>query len=440
MKREKLIVWLDGIMEFSLCTMIFVLPFAKAGVEIFFSIAMTCWFVKRCIKYRPYTPDPIPQTPYPRPRTKRVKEKISRLIKAFRPVETKLNLPIGMFVIVGFLSMVSSVSLSLSLEGFFLKLFEWIMIYFIVVEVINNRKRLNRILIVLLSSMALISLDGIFQYITGKEFIFVHHYSMLGAKIMACFGNPNNFAGWLVIMIPLALSLAYFGMNNWLNLSDKYNWVKWSMRPILWIITGLLIVCLGLTYSRGAWIAIVLGLIFLGIFKSKKLFIIIIIVFLILPFIVRNPVKTRISSIVRVTETSVLRTKLWPEALGIIQDFPLLGCGLNTYATVAPNYKTSEKTGIYPHNSYLHMAAEAGLLGLGAFVWVTISLFKTSLANLKKINDKFYKALLIGLLAGLFAFLIHSFVDTNIYTLQLGNLMWFVMGLIISVQKVGVEG
>ena len=85
------------------------------------------------------------------------------------------------------------------------------------------------------------------------------------------------------------------------------------------------------------------------------------------------------------------------------------------------------------------MAAETGLLGLGAFLWIIATLFKTSLANLKKINDKFYGAILIGLLAGLFAFLCHSFVDVDLYSLPLRYLMWFVIGLIFAVQRIALS-
>ena len=141
----------------------------------------------------------------------------------------------------------------------------------------------------------------------------------------------------------------------------------------------------------------------------------------------------------RPAEMKVRRAEVWGEAISIIKDFPLFGTGLNTYAVVGPHYKSFERGGYYPHNSYLHMAADSGLLGLGAFLWIIFTLFKTSLTNLKKIDDKFYNALLAGLLAGLFAFLIHSFVDTNIYTLQLGNLMWFIMGLIVAVQRIALK-
>ena len=82
------------------------------------------------------------------------------------------------------------------------------------------------------------------------------------------------------------------------------------------------------------------------------------------------------------------RIVLWKEAIAIIKDHPFLGCGLNTYSIVAPKYKIAEGGGIYPHNSYLQMAAETGLLGLGAFLWIIIILFRTSLSNLKKISNQ----------------------------------------------------
>ena len=248
--EKELITWLDGITEFSLYALIFTLPFSKSMVEIFFVIALTCWVVKKVIVYFYLLSASAKGSSRGGPASDRIryslKDKILGLIKAFKPVKTDLNLSIAGFVFIGFLSTVNSISLSLSLEGFFLKLFEWVMIYFIVAETINSKKKLNRILAVILFSMVLISIDGIFQFITGTDFI--RNYSVAGHRIQASFGNPNSFAGWLVVMVLLALSLTYFGMNDWLNLIEKkYNWFKKAIRPILWIITGLLIFCLTLT-------------------------------------------------------------------------------------------------------------------------------------------------------------------------------------------------
>jgi len=403
LKKEKIIIYLDRTIEFSLCVLIFTLPFSKSMVEICFGAALVCWVAKRLIIYP------------------------SLSVKAFKPVSTKLNIPIYAFVFLGFLSTVFSVSLLLSLKGFFFKLFQWAMIYFIVVEVINSSRKINRMLVILLLSMILINVNGIYQFITGMDFI--RGRASYAHVIRSSFDNPNGFAAWLLVMAPLALSLAYFGKNTRI------------IKLMLWLLTGVLIFCLISTDGGGAWIAAFLSLIFIGIFRHKKLLVIAIAIVLILPFVIPDHIKESPGLLLSSRDINVnVRTELWQEALSIVKDFPLLGSGLNTYAVVALDYKITERGGTYPHNSYLHMAADSGILGLGAFIWIIIILFKTSFANLKRIDDKFYSALLIGFLAGLFGFLVHSFVDVNIYMLQLGNLMWFIVGLIIAVQKVSLEG
>ena len=150
------------------------------------------------------------------------------------------------------------------------------MVYFIIAETINSRRKLNSILGVMFSSIALITIDGVFQLMTGTDFI--RHYQAPWHRIRSSFGSSNSFAGWLVVMIPLMLSLAWPGKRDWLNLSGKYERFKKIAKPALWILIGLSMICLSLTYSRGAWIASVLSLIFLGIFKGEKLPAIIIIV------------------------------------------------------------------------------------------------------------------------------------------------------------------
>jgi len=414
--KEKAIAWFDRVVEISLCVLIFSLPFSKSMIEVFFGIALLGWLGKRFV---------------------RLGCGVS-LVKAFKPVGTVLNLPIAAFVFIGFLSVLTSVSLKLSIEGFFFKLFEWIMIYFMVVEVVSSRKKLNRILVVLFFSACVAAADGIFQFITGADF--VRQYTLSRSAISASFHNANDFAGWLVMLMPVFLSLAYFWRDKWIS-SERYKHFRKAARPALWVLTSFLMICLALTYSKGAWITAILALLFIGFLKSRKLLITVIALVLILPFIAPNSMKERALQIFESGDSSSVgvRTNLWREASHIIKDHPLTGCGLNTYSIVAPGYKVTEKTGFYPHNSYLHMAAETGLLGLGAFLWIIIALFRTSLKRLREITDDFHGAFLVGALAGLFGFLLHSFVDTNFYSLQLGGLMWFVMGLVIAIQKISLN-
>ena len=47
-------------------------------------------------------------------------------------------------------------------------------------------------------------------------------------------------------------------------------------------------------------------------------------------------------------------------------------------------------------------------------------------------SKKYGNILLLGVMAGVLAFLVQSFFDTNLYSLQLVVLFWFMLGLGVS--------
>ena len=96
---------LDKIVELSIYCLVFIIPFSKAGIEIFASIAIAGWALKQIINYKFQITNYFPKTP--------------------------LNKPILAFFIVSFISMIFSVDISLSLRGVFSKLIEYILIFFI---------------------------------------------------------------------------------------------------------------------------------------------------------------------------------------------------------------------------------------------------------------------------------------------------------------------
>ena len=84
------------------------------------------------------------------------------------------------------------------------------------------------------------------------------------------------------------------------------------------------------------------------------------------------------------------------------------------------------------------MAVEIGIVGLLSFLWIVLTIFRKSLKVLNTMRDHFLRFLLLGVLAGYGGFLVHSFFDTNFYSVQLASLMWLLMGLIIAIPKIEV--
>jgi len=405
--KEKIIKYCDWIIEICLCLIVFCLPFTKAGTETFIWLAVFFWIFKRMLGYR------------------------SSSLWGLFP-ETKLNKSLGMLVAVNAISVIFSLNHRLSLRGFFGKELKFLAIYFMVFEVINSGRRLKNVLITIVISVLLILIDAAVQYFSGVDFL--RGYSL--ARLTASFGSANALGGWLLIVIFIFLGLLLFKQNGGLLKKIKKN-------MLFGMLTILSLICLILTYSRGAWLGFFIGVVVFIYhyvlsslsFKNKVLWYLVIgllsvAVFLASPQIIQE----RVSSIGDMN-INLNRTSLWKESISIIEDFPVFGSGLNTYSAVARNYKMREGGGIYPHNSFLQKAAETGVLGLVAFLWILFSFFNMGIRHFKQKNNY----LILGFLSGILAFLVQSFFDTNIYSLQLVVLFWFMLGLTTAAIRIDIE-
>jgi O-antigen ligase len=142
-------------------------------------------------------------------------------------------------------------------------------------------------------------------------------------------------------------------------------------------------------------------------------------------------INARIKSIAVINVSSWERLNLWRESLSIAEDFPVFGSGLNTYSAIAKEYKITPIGGIYPHNSFLHMLAESGVVGLTAFIILVGYGMGIALQALRSTNNSF----VLGILAGIVSFLVQSFFDVNLYALQLAIFFWFMLGLLVSASR-----
>lgn len=417
MNRERLFFYCDCVILAGLCLLIFCLPFSKAAAESFTMLAFFFWVIKRVLGYR------------------------AKGLWGLLP-ETGLNTALGIFILVNLLAVIFSVDFGLSLRAYFGKVLKFLAVYFMLAEVVNSKKRLKVILTVLISSVILILIDAGVQYFRGVDFL----RGYVWTRLRASFLTANGFAGWLVVIIPFLIGLLASGKA-----------IGKGLKILLSVTIPLLVVCLLATFARGAWLGLVIGILLMCGYVFKKitfkvkflslsLGIVLLVGFFILPRPMQDKIKAigrfdfklgatlnmRIKSTLKINEGSTpIRLALWKEALRIIKDYNFTGCGLNTYSVVARNYKSFNEGGIYPHNSYLQMAAEIGLFGLAAFLWVLFAFFKTGLRYFNQSSD----FLVLGLLSGILAFLVHAFFDTHLYSLQLVVLFWYMLGLTIAVIK-----
>jgi len=243
-------------------------------------------------------------------------------------------------------------------------------------------------------------------------------------------GNAAFLAGYLLIAIGLGI---YYYFND-----ARKNYKYFAL-----IATGLNLIVLMLTSTRGAILGLVLGvLVFLilnTVYLSGKArrssFAIIIILAVIFScfFIFRNKLADsnvefirRIATISSKDGTVINRLLVWQMALNDFKFHPVLGVGMENFDIIYNKYyrpDISENWFDRTHNVYLDQLMTGGIFGLTAYLAILFYLFYSLFKNRR---DDYYKfAVLFSLLI---AYAIHNFFVFD--TLNTSFLYFFLVGLI----------
>ncbi len=177
----------------------------------------------------------------------------------------------------------------------------------------------------------------------------------------------------------------------------------------------------------------------MGIIKKDKIIVFLtIIVLLITPFFLPNTIKDWAKNTKSIGELLLNKERLvlYETSFNMIKQHPVIGVGVNTYVLNYQKYKLHDttpgtaNTAWYAHNSYLQMAAEIGITGLLMFLYLLFKLFNGWRKFYIKADDNFLKITSLGILMGIFAFLIHGLTETNLYYPKIAILFWFQVGLL----------
>jgi O-antigen ligase len=206
-------------------------------------------------------------------------------------------------------------------------------------------------------------------------------------------------------------------------------WRKKSIARGLWflVISGIALIGLLLTTSRGAVIALFFGfLVWAFLYVSEKrvwifrhfsnawmrtgsLFVILLAGGLLLIYFA-GPV-TLVSNISALSNSGS-RLSLFTDSLRLVQDYPIIGAGLASFPGNYSNYILSTPVYFFQnsHNLYINVAIEQGILGSV----ILISFFLYCIVSLSRNSDSRSSWLVGATLASLVIIALHSLVDNII--------------------------
>jgi len=125
----------------------------------------------------------------------------------------------------------------------------------------------------------------------------------------------------------------------------------------------------------------------------------------------------------------------WPLAGAMIRDYPVTGVGVGGYIIEMSNYAKDKNVIIEipesAENSALQIGSELGLVGLLVAAWIFWEIVKQIGRQFRFVGksprDRY---LLIGLTAGIFSFVLISFVHTFIWSYEIKYTLWLLVGLL----------
>jgi len=265
-------------------------------------------------------------------------------------------------------------------------------------------------------------------------FTFIQRYVFAQQTMSAVSGygpffNKNNFAGYINMIIPLALG--YFLYEKSLNKKTIYGFSIVIMSLALF-----------LSLSRAGILVYILGLIFILLFSRMRETLrdkagiltiwIIAIVVSALFFIDTKIVWGALGSLFKKETLVVLgHGYSWGDIIRMWKDFPMFGTGLGTFVHMSGMYKTTadQNLFIYAHNDYLQLMSETGLWGC-IFIFLFFlqyfrSLFKVWLLR----RDTYAVCMIFGATTSLFVMLVYSFLDFNLHIPANALLFFVIMGM-----------
>lgn len=353
-------------------------------------------------------------------------------------IATPLALPILSFMVLAVFSFISGLAFS-SITSQVLRQFVEIQLaialFFVIINTIRTRDQLERVIKALILSgfvsaaigilfyflprdltVQLLSLLRVFKYPTGDNVLrFIEDDPNNPMRAISTSVDPNVLGGLMILIAALTVPQLF---------SEK----PILSRKLIAVIAATMIVCLILTFSRGALLGLGIALVVIATIRYRPIIALLILgvaVFLLLPF-TQDYVGHFADALAGSDRATQMRLGEYKDAFNLISRYPLFGVGFGS----SPDIDTY----IGVSSVYLLMAEEMGLIGVGVFLLIMgIFFFRAADAWFGGISgDPRLAPILLGVAGALIGAMIGGLTDHYFFNLKFthsASLFWLYVGL-----------
>ena len=270
-----------------------------------------------------------------------------------------------------------------------------------------------------------VSVFAILQYLTSNGRLYWFRETHSGGLPFGPYANRDHFAGFVELILPLALVPLVLGR------------VRRERLAVVGLFAVLPVAALFLSASRG-------GIVSLGVQLTLLVYLILrrrglgkqllagtavlLVALLMVSWLGVGQIVQRFSSFQPLEVTAGKRAAMRRGTWQVFLDHPLGGTGLGTLQSVYPPYETlyDGKIVNHTHNDYLEALAETGVLGGLSCAWFLVVLLRRPLARFRQNDYSFVGALQLSGMVACAGILVHALVDFNFH-IPSNLLLFFLM-------------
>lgn len=287
--------------------------------------------------------------------------------KTVRWVSSSVNVLLILFLLIILLSSVLAYFPSASYKNLD-KYYLWVVIYFLIINIVNTRKRFFIFICIFLVASFKISFSLALTW-AQRGFSFTS-WGLSGPP--GFFQNSGELAIQMLVFWPIAWAFAH-SLRPYVS--------KWWYRVLMLMPITAIMVILGAS-SRGGQLALIVQLLVMNhraVFKPKVLISMAVALSLIWTFL-PDEQKERFQTMGE-DKTSQQRLLYWENGIEMIKEHPLLGVGYFNFVSYFSLYYPEDvivHRVELPHNIFIQVGTDTGMIGLSVFLALLLVTYRKS--------------------------------------------------------------
>jgi O-antigen ligase len=293
---------------------------------------------------------------------------------------------------------------------------------YLIVALVDSRKKLQILLVAVVGALILSSLFEVGQTVIQASFnrrleFFQHYMTEGGMKMFA-----------ILLIVPFLISP---------KVPKKVRW--YALAAALPIALTLV-----LTQTRSSWLGVSAGIMFLTLFRNKKVFFIFVAIVMVAFFLAPPFLQHRAASSFEPNNVDNLsRVRMLETGWKIFLEHPLIGIGdidvRTTYVQTLGFTPPDPAEGGHLHSNFMQILVTLGIVGFVVLFLLFYKIFTFELRAYRDCaNDWLSGSICLGALACFVGFHINGLFEFNFGDHEIAALLWFTFGMSIAARRLAI--